>query len=57
MIVRNNTTDTLHGLEVIGVARDSAGTLVASGASQGFEPALSNPASGRWASSSSTSTR
>jgi hypothetical protein len=47
MIVRNNTADTLYNLEVTGVARDAAGTLAASGSSQGFEPVVVEP--GEWA--------
>lgn len=47
MIVRNNTSDTLYRLEAVGIARDTAGTLVASGSSQGFEPTILKP--GEWA--------
>jgi hypothetical protein len=47
MIVRNNTADTLYNLEVTGIARDAAGTLAATGSSQGFEPVAVGP--GEWA--------
>jgi hypothetical protein len=47
MIVRNNTTNVVSGIEVTGGARDAAGTLTASGSSQGFLPGTLEP--GDWA--------
>jgi hypothetical protein len=38
MIVRNNTAETVSGVWVTGTARDSAGTLVATGEALGFSP-------------------
>jgi hypothetical protein len=47
MVVRNGTADTLNNLEVTGVARDDAGTVVAWGSTQDFQPAIVEP--GEWA--------
>ncbi len=46
MIVRNNTATAIQGVEVSGIARDSSGGLIATGASQGFIPNLVEP--GQW---------
>lgn len=43
VVVRNNTSETVGGIEVTGTARDSDGALVASGSSQGFEPVVVEP--------------
>ena len=46
VIVRNRTSEPLAGIEVTGTARNAAGALVGSGASQGFAPELVLP--GEW---------
>ena len=43
LVVRNMTSDPVAAIEVTGIARDSAGAVVASGSSQGFSPALVQP--------------
>jgi hypothetical protein len=43
MIVRNNTNVPIGAIDVTGTARDAAGSLVGSGSSQGFEPAVIAP--------------
>jgi hypothetical protein len=43
MIVRNNTSEPVGSIDVTGTARDAAGSLVGSGSSQGFEPAIVGP--------------
>ncbi len=43
MVVRNNTSDEVGRIEVTGTARDSAGALVGSGSSQGFQPQVVAP--------------
>ena len=48
VIVRNNTANTIGQIEVTGIARDAAGTLVGSGSSQGFEPVLVEPGEIAW---------
>lgn len=46
VIVRNNTKDSMNGIEVTGTARGADGSLVGSGTSQGFQPAILAP--GEW---------
>lgn len=48
VVVRNNTANPIGQIEVTGIARDSAGTLVGSGSSQGFEPVLVEPGEIAW---------
>ena len=43
LVVRNMTSDPVAAIEVTGIARDSAGAVVASGSSQGFSPVLVQP--------------
>ena len=43
IIVRNNTTEAIGLIEATGTARDSAGALVGSGSSQGFQPVVVAP--------------
>lgn len=47
VIVRNRTSEAVSFTVVSGTARDSSGSLVGSGESQGFEPAIIGP--GEWA--------
>lgn len=43
LVIRNMTRDPIAAIEVTGIARDSSGGVVASGASQGFSPVLVRP--------------
>jgi hypothetical protein len=47
VIVRNRTSEAVSFTVVSGTARDSSGSLIGSGESQGFEPAVIGP--GEWA--------
>ena len=47
VIVRNRTSEAVSSTIVSGTARDSSGSLIGSGESQGFEPAVIGP--GEWA--------